>query len=157
MHYTGTCTLATHPLAYRNVLWKSSNDAANQIRHFHCLQTTLADIATYLFDCCLPTAPQDWAIANCDTTAGAKTTATGTTTLLPLPTLIVICFFAVAVIIVLQQNCCNATSWLSPSSKVFPVAIACCKATATTMLLPLTLHLCTWCCCCCRLFAVVTS
>ncbi len=48
MHYTGTRMLATHLLAYRNVLWKSSNDAANQIHHFHCLQTSLADIAIFL-------------------------------------------------------------------------------------------------------------
>jgi len=47
--------------------------------------------------------PQDWAIAHCNTTAGAKMAATGTTTLLPCP-LIVICFFAVVTIIAIAAK-----------------------------------------------------
>jgi len=121
------------------------------------LQTTLADIASH-FDCCLPTASQDWAVAHCDTGAGAKKPPPLAPRLCCHCPLVVICCFAVAAIIAIAANCCDAASWLLPIGfEVFPDAIAYCTATATATLLPLTLHmhvmllLLLLVCCCCRL------
>ncbi len=87
-------------------------------------------------------------------TAGEKTTATGTMTLLPLPT---DCYLLLC--------CCSNHHHHSKIAVMPPVdccisvkfAIACCMATATTLLLLLTLQLCTWCCCSCCLLLSVAS
>jgi len=132
----------------------SLNDAANQICHFHCLQTSLAGIATFFLIALSPLRHKTEPLL----------TATQYLVQKPPPLAPPLCCHCPLIVILLlrqpsllQQNCSNATSWLLPFSKKIPDAIACCMATATAMLLHWPCICACKCRCCCCLFAVVAG